>query len=100
MNSAGARAFDRSNDPTGRPDFERHRLSIDVAQRVEAEGVQAQVQRHQDRFLAFEVVVDRRLENPNCSAISRSDVFSLALRGEEFEGDIEDALTSAGTVGR
>jgi len=48
--------------------------SIDVAATRRGRGRASAGAAPSDRFLAFEVVVDRRFGDPNCSAISRSDV--------------------------
>ena len=62
-----------------------HRL-----ERVASEVVEAHVQRHQDVGLAGEVVVDRRLGEPEPLGDLAQRRLVVPLGGEQFEGDVED----------
>ena len=61
-------------------------------ERLTAELVEAQVERHQDVGLAGEVVVDRRLGEAEPVGDLAERRLVVALRAEQLEGDVEDAL--------
>ena len=64
----------------GTPELEADGFFGHPHEAVPADLVQAHVQRHQDVVLRGEVVVERRLGEPSCSAISRSEVPSKPFR--------------------
>jgi hypothetical protein len=67
-----------------------------LRQGVAAELVQAQVERHEDVVLGFEVVVERGLGDVQAFGYLAQAGAVEALLGEEFEGDIEDAVAGGG----
>ncbi len=66
------------------------RERIQRAQQLLAQGVQAQVQLEQDVRLALEVVVERRLGEPEALGDVADRRLVVALLGEQLERDVED----------
>ena len=97
--SCGGPASGRRSCPAGRPKRRRGLLLAELIQRIEAELVQAQVERHQDVFLAGEVVIERRLGNPQLLGDLPERRLVEALLDEQVERHVEDALAGAQGLG-